>query len=184
MRISSKPFLFLALFLSVSGFAARSSESGAASSLQQMKLSKRFGVGLSAGGPLALFGIEADVNVSEEFSITGGLGTGLNYSTFMVKGRYFLMGEWVSPYLGLAIARWWTDGTTATSLGPSVLTNHFLGAGYDYTKGFSVFILSPAVGVQFMHPMGFAINAELQYMFRLFDFSNGTYAGLSAHWYF
>ncbi len=183
MRTFSKWIGMVGLLFGFSVGAAPQ-ENGAASSLQQMKLAKRFGVGVSAGGPLAIFGVEADVNVTEELSITGGLGTGLNYSTFMLKGRYFLMGDWVSPYLGMAIARWWTDGTTATSIGPSVLTSQFLGAGYDYTKGFSVFLLSPAVGVQFMHPMGFAINAELQYLFRLFDFSNGTYAGLSAHWYF
>ena len=175
MRISSK--WVLVLLLAAPAW-------GASSSLETMKMSKRFGVGFTAGGPLAVLGISADVNVTENMSLGLGLGTGLNYSTFMLEGRYFLLGEWVSPYLGFAVARWWTDGTSATNLAPSVLVNRFLPSGYDYTRGFSLFILSPAVGVQFMHPMGFAISAELQYLFKLVDFSNGTYAGLSAHWYF
>jgi hypothetical protein len=147
-------------------------------------MSHRFGIGVTAGGALAVLGGVADVNITENFSLGVGFGTGLDYSTCMVQGRYFLLGEWVSPYVGLSFARWWSDGTAATSVGPGILANRFLGPGYDLTQGFSVFLLAPALGVQFMHPMGFAISAEIQYLFRMVDFANGTYAGLSAHWYF
>src|SRR4051812_49308480 len=70
------------------------------SSLEDLKMRKRFGLGMSAAGPLSMVGIEADVNITEDFSVSGGIGTGIDYSTFMVKGRYFLLGEWVSPYIG------------------------------------------------------------------------------------
>jgi len=154
------------------------------SQIEALKTSHRFGVGFSAGGPLAVMGIEADINFTENLSVGLGLGTGLNYSTFMVKGRYFLLGEWVSPYLGMAVARWWTDGTSAASVGPGLLADKFLGPGYNLAQGFSMFLLAPTVGVQFMHPMGFAVSVELQYLFRLMDLVNGTYAGVAAHWYF
>ena len=152
--------------------------------LEDFRLAHRFGVGFSAGGMLSILGIEADVNLTEQLSISGGLGTGLDYSTFMVKARYFLLGQWVSPYVAASFGRWWTSGTKDKNLSPSILANKFLGPGYDATNGFSVYLLSPAVGVQFMHPLGFAISFELQYLFKLIDFSNGTYAGLGMHWYF
>lgn len=155
-----------------------------AASLESLKLSRRFGMGVSAGGPLSVVGIEVDINIREDISLSLGAGTGLDYSSAMVKGRYFLLGEWVSPYLGFSLARWWTGGTNATNIGPSVLTRAFLPAGYDFTQGFSVFFMAPAIGVQFMHPMGFAVSLELQYFFKLVDLANGTFAGLSAHWYF
>lgn len=152
--------------------------------LETLKTSRRFGVGASAGGPLAVMGVEADVNFDENLSIGLGLGTGIAYTTFMAKARYFLLGEWVSPYMGLAVARWWTDGTQSTSVGPGLLTDKFLPPGYDLRQGFSLFLLAPSVGVQFMHPMGFAVSVELQYLVKLLDFANGAYGGLSAHWYF
>lgn len=185
MRISSK-LLLTALLVTGTAFAAPEARETreASSALQAMKLARRFGIGFSAGGSLAVLGVEADVNLTKDFSLGLGVGTGLDYQTVMLKGRYFLLGEWVSPFLGVSVARWWSDGTTATGIGPGILSDQFLGAGYDLTQGFSVFLLSPSIGVQFMHPMGFAISAELQYLFRLFDFSNGAYAGMAAHWYF
>lgn len=152
--------------------------------LEELKLKKRFGLGFGAGGGLAVLGIEADVNITSDFSISGGIGTGIDYSTFTVKGRYFIPGEWVSPYAAVGFARWWTNGTRETQVGPSVLANKFLEPNQDLSQGFSVFLVYPAVGVQFMHVMGLSIYAELQYLFRLFSFANGTYAGLGAHWYF
>lgn len=180
MHESSKRRPVLALLCLAFLMCATSS----ASQLEAMKMARRFGIGMGAGGTLAVLGLEVDVNITESISVTAGLGTGIDYNTLMLKGRYFLLGEWVSPYAGVSLARWWTDGTTATQIGPSVLVTRFLPTGYDLTQGFSLFLLSPSIGVQFMHPMGFAVNVELQYLFKLMDFANGTYAGLSAHWYF
>lgn len=180
MRVFSKlAYLFLALCLLVIAQSAYG-----APTLETLKMARRFGLGISAGGPLSILGVEADVNIQENFSLALGVGTGLNYSSVMLKGRYFLLGEWVSPYVACAVARWWTQGTTATQMNPSILSSRFLPAGYDYTQGFSLFFVAPAVGVQFMHPMGFAVSLELQQLFKMVDLSNGTYASVSAHWYF
>lgn len=154
------------------------------SSLEDLKMRKRFGIGISAGGPLAMLGLEADINVTPDFSISGGLGTGLDYSTFMLKGRYFLLGEWVSPYLGAGVARWWSDGGKTTDLSPSVLQNKFLSPEERAAGSFNAWIVYPCIGVQFMNRAGFDVFAELEYLFRLVSFSNGTYAGLGMHWYF
>lgn len=152
--------------------------------LEELRMAKRFGVGFSAAGPLSMLGIEADVNLTPLVSLSAGVGTGIDYSTMMLKTRYFLLGEWVSPYVGLAVSRWWTDGTTEERVSPSVLMNRFLGPGYDLSQGFNLWILSPSVGVQFMHPMGVAFFAELHYLFKMVDLANGTYAGMGVHWYF
>jgi len=152
--------------------------------LEVLKLKKRFGIGISGGGPLSVIGIEADVNLSEELSLSAGLGTGIDYSTLMIKARYFLLGEWVSPYIGGGFAKWWTDGTKEKNVGPSVLANRFLEPGTDPSKGFNVFLIYPSVGVQLMNASGLSFFAEVQYLFRLFSFANGTYAGMGIHWYF
>ncbi len=151
--------------------------------LEEIKMKKRFGVGLSAAGPLSVLGLEADINLTESISISAGLGTGMDYSTMMIKGKYYLLGDQVSPYFAAGIARWWTDGTNEKNIGPSVLANKFLEQA-DYSKGFNVWMFYPAVGVQFIHPLGFSIYAEAQYLFKMFNFANGTYAGLGVYWYF
>lgn len=175
MRGFSKLVLLTSLVL----FAGRAT----ALTLEEMKLSKRFGIGIAAGGGVSFLGMEAEVNLSEEFSLTGALGTGQDYSTFAVKAKYFILGEDVSPYFALGLARWWTSSTKEREIGPAVLRNEFL-AGADPRNGFSVWMMYPAVGVQFYHGLGFSLYAELQYLFRLFNFSNGTYAGVGFSWFF
>lgn len=152
--------------------------------LEDLKMEKRFGIGISAGGPLSILGIEADVNFTDQFSVSGGVGTGIDYSSLMMKMRYALLGKWVSPYFAAGFARWWSAGTNARNVGPSILSNNFLPRGYDTTKGFDVWMLYPAFGVEFMHPAGVAFFGEIQYLVKLFDFAGGFYGGLGMHWYF
>ncbi|MFM8270544.1 MAG: hypothetical protein ACKN9V_10180, partial [Pseudomonadota bacterium] len=118
-----------------------------------------------------------------EISLIGGLGTGFDYSTLAVKGRYFLLGDQVSPYFLLGLARWWSQGTTQQNIGPSVLKNVFLD-GADPRNGFSIWTLYPGIGVQFIHDSGFSLYLEAHYLFKIIDFSNGTYAGMGASWFF
>lgn len=162
-------------------FAAHEEET--TSSLEEMKSRRRFGIGLAAAGGLSVLGIETDIHFNENFSMSGGIGTGLDYSTFTVKGKYHLLGESVSPYFAAGFGRWWTNGTRTKTLGPAVLANKFLDTS-DYSKGFSVWMVYPAFGVQFFHAMGLSVYAEVQYLFKLFTFANGTYAGMGVYWYF
>lgn len=154
-----------------------------AQQMEEIRMHKRFGIGFSGGGGLSTLGIEADFNLSPDWSLSGGIGTGLDYSTLMVKGKYFLLGDSVSPYFALGLARWWTRGTKEENISPSVLVNKFLDNS-DYSNGFSVWILYPAVGVQLLHEQGFSLYAEVQYLFKMFSLANGTYAGMGVYWYF
>lgn len=152
-------------------------------SLEELKMKKRVGLGVVAAGPYSVLGVELDININEEVSISGGLGTGLDYSTFTLKGKYFLLGESFSPYVGGGLARWWTDGTSETNIGPSVLRNKFL-SGVNYRDGFNLWILYPTLGIQYLHSSGVALYAEIQALFKLPTLANGTYAGLGALLYF
>jgi len=154
-------------------------------SLEELRMEKRFGFGFSAAGPLSALGMEIDMNLNENFSLGAGLGTGMDYSTFMIKGRYFILGKSVSPYFAVGFARWWTkEPLKKGGVSPAVLQNVFLAGEKNQDKGFDIYIVYPAFGVQFMHPMGLAVSAEVQYLFKLFNMSSGTYAGLGIHWYF
>ncbi|NBT57618.1 hypothetical protein EBT16_02425 [bacterium] len=156
---------------------------GYAGFLEDFKNERRFGAGVSAGGPLSSLGMEIEFNLEPEISIAGGLGTGGSYSTLAVKGRYFLLGDQVSPYFLMGIARWWSDGTSERDIGPSVLKNIFL-EGADPRSGFSVWTLYPGIGVQFIHDSGFSLYLEAHYFFKIPNFANGTYAGMGASWFF
>lgn len=160
-----------------------STMSGASSFLEEFKQERRFGVGLGVGGPLSAVGIEVEFNIKPEFSLSGGIGSGFDYSSFAVKGKYFLLGDQVSPYFFAGFARWWSQGVTQSDIGPSVLKNVFL-SGVDPRNGFSVWTLYPGIGVQFLHDTGFSVYLEAMYLFQLINFSNGTYAGLGASWFF
>lgn len=155
----------------------------AAIEVEDLKMKRRVGLGLTAAGPLSVLGLEVDINISEKVSLSMGLGTGLDYSTFAVRGKYFLMGEKFSPYIGGGLARWWTDGTNETNLGPSILKNKFL-SGNDFSNGFDVWMLYPTVGIQYMNPTGFGLYAELQALFKIPSLANGIYSGLGALIYF
>lgn len=157
---------------------------GASATLQELKMQKRFGVGVSAAGPLSIMGLEIDVNLTEEVGVGLGFGTGIDYSTFMAKGRYYLMGKWVSPYLAVGVANWWSSQRPSGDLKPSILTSKFLDPNQDLSNGFSLWMIYPAFGVQFMSAMGLAFYAEMQYLVKMFSFANNLYAGVGVHWYF
>ncbi len=152
--------------------------------LEILKTKKRFGLGLTGGGGYGIMGLEGDFNLVPEFSVSIGWGTGIDYSSFNVKARYFLLGEWVSPYFGLGFSHWWSDGRGSRDVSPAILRNKFLASVEDPTQGYSIFMAYPCVGVQFMHFSGFSFSAEVMALFKLFNLANGTYAGASAHWYF
>lgn len=173
-------FLVLAVLFCGTAWANKSSHAN----VEELKMNKRFGLGVAAGGSLSVMGLEADVNITPEWSLSVGLGTGIDYNTFAVKNRFFLPGQWVSPYLGAGVARWWTGGTKEKHVGPSVLANKFLAGQSDFTEGFDVWMVYPCAGVQFMHWAGFGFYAEVQYLFKLVNFAHGGYAGLGMHWYF
>lgn len=156
---------------------------GKASFLEDFKMERRFGIGLAVGGPYSKMGIETEFNLSPDWSLSGGVGRGENYSSFATKGKYFLLGDQVSPYFLLGLARWWSSGTNSGEISPSVLKNIFL-AGEDTSQGFSVWTVYPGIGVQFVHDTGFSCYFEAHYLFKIPNFSNGTYAGLGMSWFF
>jgi len=160
-----------------------SSSWGSGRSIEDLKMDKRFGIGVTAAGPLAIMGVEVDINITEQFSMSGGVGTGNDYSTLDIKARYYLPGKSVSPYIGAGLAHWWSSGTKSASPGPGIIQK-FLAETPDPSQGFSLFIVYPTLGVQFLHSTGFEVSAEVEYLIKLFDLASGPYAGVGVHWYF
>lgn len=153
-------------------------------SLETLKMDKRFGIGVAAAGPLAIFGLEIDINVTEDFSLSGGLGTGMDYSTMAVKSRYYLLGKNVSPYIGLGMARWWSSTVASRDLAPSFFAKHFLPDDFVPQNGFNVFMIYPVLGVQYLNVMGIEFSAEVMYLVKLMNMASSPYAGAGVHWYF
>ena len=150
---------------------------GAPTRLEELKISRRFGIGAAAAGAHGVMGIEVDVNLTPEVSLGAGVGTGIDYKSMMAKLRYFLPGEWVSPYVAFGAARWWSEGNVdSLRLYPTFLRRMAPSA-------LDTLILFPAFGVQFMQFSGVSFFAELQYLVHVFSLDHGSYAGLGMHWY-
>lgn len=152
--------------------------------IEQIREERRFGVGASIGGGLGVFGFEADVNINDWLSITGGYGAGIDFSSWTVKARALLPGAWVAPYAAFGVGRWWTSATGESRPGPGLLADRLLGPGEDAANGFDAYLAYPAVGVQWMLPSAFAFYAEMQCLFRLFTLRHAFYLGAGAHMYF
>ncbi len=152
--------------------------------LESLKMRKRFGLGITAGGGLAIMGLEGDINITPQLAASIGWGTGIDYSSFSIRARYYLLGEWVSPYVGFGFAHWWASANASRDVSPSILRNKFLSPSDDLSQGYNIFMAYPSVGVQFMHHSGFAVSFEVMMLFKLMTLANGTYAGASFHWYF
>lgn len=188
---------FAALAIGMSAFAGklpttaagapasgRSTEWSRPEGIEQIREEKRFGIGASVGGALGVFGFEADVNVNDWLSLTGGYGAGIDFSSWTVKARALLPGAWVAPYAALGVGRWWTSGTGEARPGPAFLSAKLLAPDENAAKGFDVVFLYPAVGVQWMLPSAFAFYAEMQGLVRLFSLRHAFYVGGGAHMYF
>lgn len=158
--------------------------SSEATSLGALREEKRFGVGVTAGGPLGVFGLQADVHVNDWLSVNVGYGTGIEFTTWNFAARAILPGQWVAPWFGLGLARWWTDGTPERRPGPSLLADRLLSKTEDPTKGFSAYLLYPAIGVDWALPSGLTFTLELDSLFRLFSMRQAFYGGAAARWYF
>lgn len=184
MKTIGRLILALLPVLSLWAEAAAHRPAPVAKSLDTLRMEKRFGIGVAAGGPLSIMGVEVDINVSEDVSLSGGLGTGIDYTTLALKGRYFLLGKSVSPYIGAGAARWWTDQVKSTELTPGFLNNGFLADDFRPENGLNLFLVYPVLGVQYMHPMGIEFSAEVLYLFKVFNMASSPYAGLGVHWYF
>jgi len=170
---SIRYFIFISFFCLVSqgGF------------LEDFKMERRFGFGLAVGGPYSQMGIETEFNLNPDWSLAGGVGRGDGYSSFAIRGKYFLLGDQVSPYFLFGFARWRGMGISKEDLSPSVLKNVFL-ADEDPQNGFSVWTAYPGIGVQFIHDTGFSCFFEAHYLFKLPNLASGTYAGLGMSWFF
>jgi hypothetical protein len=174
-----KKLLYLICFLPAILFAATTS-----TSIEALKMDKRFGIGIGAGGASGVLGLEIDINLDENVSLTGGWGSGIDYSTVSLKGRYFFPGRSVSPYVGGGLARWWADSVASKDLNPGMIARHFLPDDFEPGKGFNLLLLYPVLGMQYVHPMGIEFSAELMYFFKMLNFANNAYAGFGVHWYF
>lgn len=178
-----KAILSLVMLLTATSlFAARERENS--TSLESLKMDKRFGIGVTAAGPLAIMGIEIDINVAEDFSLSGGIGTGMDYSTMAVKSRYYLLGKSVSPYIGLGMARWWSSSVSSRDIAPGFFAKSFLPEDFKPETGFNVFMMYPTLGVQYLNVMGIEFSAEVMYLVKLMNFASSPYAGAGVHWYF
>ena len=154
---------------------------------QELRENHRFGIGTQIAGTLGVMGLIADINISSNMSIAGGIGTGFDYNSYMLKYRYLLLAKKVHPYFGIAYNQWSSSSPIAkpSKVSPQFLVEKFLTPEeLENEQGFAKHFLTPLFGVQYLSPVGLSIFAELNLMADIFTFTSNFYWSIGFMWYF
>lgn len=148
-----------------------------ASTSEEYRTQRRFGVGLGTAGLQGLIGVLAEINFTANDAIAISFGLGNEYQTFGAKYKYSLGGAWFSPYFSMSLSRWYTAGNAKGEINktsPSFLSKRFLSDREKQEGRFAETLLSPSMGLQYNQLKGpwagSSIYAEVVMIFDLDDF--------------
>ncbi len=152
---------------------------------------RKMGFGVSTAGALGLLGINLELAFSPEASLIGGFGTGDIYQSFSFQYKYVLGGHWLSPYVGMGYAKWYTTKANPVAIEttmPNFLATKFLNDEELRTGVFSENLIFPMAGFQY-HQLrgpysGIALYAHALMLFDLDDFVSAPTGELGAYYYF
>ncbi len=80
-----------------------------------MKLHKKFGLGIALGGATGLLALNGEINLEPMNALTIGLGTGPSYGTFGLGWKHNFEGYYLSPYMKFGYSKWFSSSTGAGS---------------------------------------------------------------------
>lgn len=184
-----KPVRVLVLFLICATAHAALIQNDRPSQASDIKLDHRFGTGLLVAGAAGILGLGIDINLNPFFSTTAFMGTGYEFTAVGVKAQYYILGESVHPYIGAGYATWFASPgiLNLDKINPSLIYGSLLNADQKaaaFKNGFSLHLIYPTFGIQFVHETQFSVSAELMYLFNITDFSGSPYVGLNSYYYF
>ncbi len=155
--------LFTFTYFSQIGWSAPSKSSSSRTSIEKyregedLRKSRRAGVGFSLMGPAGLAGVQMELNFVSNFGFQIGVGQGGEFQSFTVQVRRYTHGESFWPYLGLGYSRWYTIGNPRgplTKTSPEILGEKFLSESALKEGVFSEDLLFPSIGIQYVKMSG------------------------------
>jgi hypothetical protein len=118
---------------------------------------RRVGVGLLAGGPLGVGGVNLELNFTPQSAFVGGFGGGEGFQAFNLQYKNVLGGESLLPYVMFGYSRWFSNrvqsqGVSQTA--PTFLRERLLSEGERQSGKFSLNLVYPGVGFQIVQTSG------------------------------
>lgn len=181
--------LLSALFLYSSFGFATLIQNDTHTSAADIKLDHRFGAGVMIAGGAGVLGAAFDVNFNPFLSTSAYIGTGHEFTAIGFKAQYYILGSVVHPFIGLGYSNWFAGPgiQNINKINPKLIYLSLLNdeqRANAFRDGFSVHLIYPTFGVQFVHESQFSVAAEIMYLFDITDFQGSPYFGISNYYYF
>lgn len=179
---SSQPYPYeVAPYYGNSNSSSQANYSSSQASFQRKSINDSFvSLGVVGAGVYGVIGFEVDIRLGD-WNIGGGIGTGYDYRSWGVRGRYYMGDSKWTPYIDIGYAHWsLSDEPKDNKPGfPGYLTKRFF-SNDDATdiKNKNVNLVYPGIGIMYMGPYHFAVSAEAQYLVHLKDFQGGLIGSL------
>lgn len=145
----------------------------------------RFGVGTMVGGPFGILGIIADMNWESLINAELGVGSGIYFDSYSIHGRYLILDDPLTPYVGAGLAYW--DGVTngpkmAHNSEPAVKLGLVQEDGTNLRGG--ILLLPLSFGLHYMSDQGLSLFGDFEFIISPSHGSAIPYGGLGFQWYF
>jgi hypothetical protein len=150
---------------------------------------RRVGIGTSIGGTHGIWGLNLDLNFTEETTFGLGYGLGSPFRAFSMYIRRYMGTKTFSPYFAGGYARWTSAGETpVTSSTPNLLADRFLTDEQKKSGKFAKNFLYPALGIQYNQLdgdwAGLSFALELDFMVDFENLVTGSTGGINCTYFF
>jgi hypothetical protein len=154
-----------------------------------IKGERRMGLSTTFAGAIGLAGLAIDLNLTERFSYSIGLGGARGFQSFNMNIRNYFSSNNFQTYFTAGYSRWYSSsGDKVTSTSPPFMAKKFLSAKERASGNFSENIIYPGLGAQYISPSGewkgFGFYFEALYLLDIEDFEAAPTAGLGATYLF
>ena len=130
------------------------------------------------------------MNFSPRVGFVAGYGGGKGFQSYAFELKQYIGGDSFLPYIGAGYAHWWgrekEEGLDTSK--PQFLTDKFLNDAEKSTGKFTIDMIYPSLGVQYLSLdgewAGFSMFAEVVMMIDIAEFNSSPTAAVGMMYYF
>lgn len=149
---------------------------------------RRAGISFSAAGELGLFGTKVELNLTPQWSVSGGVGGSSDFRSFSFQATRYMLGTNFLPYSGVGIARWFGNPGVISSSSPNVLSDTLLNATDRRNGRVRELLITPRLGLQYLTTegqyAGYGFFAEVVVLVDIVDLVMAPTGSLGLSYYF
>lgn len=176
-------------FVPESALAVAIGDSEETVDMAQERVDRRVAAGLIVAGRAGIMGLDGEVNITESWSVGVSLGTGVDYTTVGVRGRFYLLSKYVNPFVGFGYSKWYTshgiprsgDVNPRTVVEDLLIPSQMESLALD---GFNLDLLTPEVGIQYYSGKGYAISGAFIFLSNVSQGRGAPYGEFMVQWFF